>query len=378
MRFSLICFLFFLFLEVFAQSTSQDIEQKLLRIQGEVPLDFNSVFIEQGVPTELKYACISLSNCENIQALTRGREGFFKMSYRVAKSHGLHISNYVDERRDVPKAAKAFCKEISSIYSKTQDWRSAITIYSCGDEQWNKARILSKDTANDYWQISKFLPHEARSEYPKYVAAVYLGNFYSDYGITANSLALDLEQVPVLEYTTLYQISTRLGITLKLLQELNPIYKRNIVPSSEKAYLLTLPSSQASEFNNLGTEVYNYAKLPTYTSTEVKVIDNGTSSQPARTIQIRDTVYLNTGELIDEDDGTDHVVYFVRSGDILLKIADLFDCEVVQIMRWNNLDGDDIDINQKLMIKVPLERKSYYKKIDKMTNAQRAMILKND
>ena len=396
MRFSLVYLLIFFFVSAFSQNESQDIEQNLKSIQKEIPLDFNlevrqyvlditqsnnaheilrkfvtydetlsNIFAEQEVPVELRYACISLSECENNQSLKGGKEGYYKMNYRVAKSHGLHISNYVDERRDVEKSAEAFCKEMKQIYNETQDWKSALTIYSCGAEKWHKARITSNSTNSDFWEISKYLSHEYRAEYPKYVAAVYLANYYSEYGITPNSLAIELGQVQVMEYTTLYQLSSKLDIEYQLLQELNPTYKRNIIPSSEKIYELTLPSSKIATFNSLGKDVYDYARIPTYTSTEVKVVDSKSGSG-------------DEDNSLDEDDGSNEIFYSVRNGDILVSIADLFDCEVVQIQRWNNLKSQKLLINQQLMIKVLLERKTYYKKIDMMTNAERAVIRNQD
>jgi LysM repeat protein len=59
-------------------------------------------------------------------------------------------------------------------------------------------------------------------------------------------------------------------------------------------------------------------------------------------------------------------------------IADLYDCEVVQIIRWNNLGGDRIDLNQKLVIKVESAQKTYYQKIDRMNGEQRKAIQRKD
>ena len=78
-----------------------------------------------------------------------------------------------------------------------------------------------------------------------------------------------------------------------------------------------------------------------------------------------------TGETVD-------VIYAVRKGDKLFIIADLYDCEVVQIIRWNNLDGDRININQKLVIKVDSALKAYYQKIGSMNSEQRKAIQRKD
>jgi LysM repeat protein len=72
------------------------------------------------------------------------------------------------------------------------------------------------------------------------------------------------------------------------------------------------------------------------------------------------------------------VIYAVRKGDMLSIIADLYDCEVVQIIRWNNLGGDRIDLNQKLVIKVESAQKAYYQKIDRMNSEERKAIQRKD
>ena len=72
------------------------------------------------------------------------------------------------------------------------------------------------------------------------------------------------------------------------------------------------------------------------------------------------------------------MIYAVRKGDMLSIIADLYDCEVVQIIRWNNLGGDRIDLNQKLVIKVESAQKAYYQKIDRMNSEERKAIQRKD
>ncbi|GEM_PF-1467751 len=58
--------------------------------------------------------------------------------------------------------------------------------------------------------------------------------------------------------------------------------------------------------------------------------------------------------------------------------SDLYDCEVLEILKWNNLDGDNIDINQKLVIKVDSAKKVYYQKIDRMNKEERKAIQRKD
>ena len=163
----------------------------------------------------------------------------------------------------------------------------------------------------------------------------------------------------------MYQLSSKLDIAFELLKELNPIYKNNVIPSSEKKYELTLPLSKVELFNSLGREVYDYVETTTYTNTEVKIVEGVSSSD---TMSADDQ---NSG-------GVSRITYAVRGGDMLVTIADLFDCEVVQIKRWNNLRSNALLIDQQLIIEVPSDKLSYYSEIDNMTAQQRKAILRRD
>jgi membrane-bound lytic murein transglycosylase D len=76
--------------------------------------------------------------------------------------------------------------------------------------------------------------------------------------------------------------------------------------------------------------------------------------------------------------GIVNIVYTVRSGDVLIRIADLYDCNVSQIRRWNNIRGDHLRINQRLIIKKPSSQQAYYRRINKMTKAQKNNIIRKD
>lgn len=359
---------------IYSYSTITAQNQQILATYITYDKDLAQVFRDNNVPAVLRYASISLSNCDFITTHTHGREGFFYMTYSVAGKHGLVQTNYIDQRRDVLKSAEAFCKEISKIYGQTGDWKSAMSIYASSEVLWQKARVLSADSTNDYWLINKYMAKEYREVYPKLVAAVYLGTYYTAIGYKVAPLQIKTVQVPITQYTTLYQLASSLDIKYDLLRELNPVYKKQIIPHTDQPYYLTIPASRLAKFNNLGTEVYNYAKLPTYTRTDVKVVGDIVFSEspkamPAPVIVPEETP--ETGQMVD-------LLYAVRSGDMLLTIADLYDCDVVEIQRWNKLDGEKIDINQKLIIKVDAGKKAYYQKIDAMNKEERKAIQRKD
>ncbi len=334
-----------------------------------VDAELKKIFASYDVPEELRYMCISLSGCNNFLKDEDGKSGYFKMRYNVAKRRGLRISNYIDERRDILKSAHAFCQEISAIEKSNNDWKKSITQYSSGSLEWAKAASLAEDSTGNYWTIARQLPHSYKLEYPKYVAAAYIANYYQRHGMSLKVQPIDTASVQIVKLTTLYQLSSKLDADYELLKKLNPIYKKEIIPNSGKKYYVVLPKDKVQTFIDLSDEVYNYAKVDHYTNTEVKVVDS----------QQKDTeVVKEIPEPKPVENQWVTITYTVRSGDMLILIADYYDCWVSDVKRWNNLTRDRINVNQRLKIQVPAHKLEYYKKINGMTSAQKKRIAAKD
>jgi membrane-bound lytic murein transglycosylase D len=336
----------------------------------QVDSELQQIFRSYNLPVELRYVCISLSNCDNFVKDSEGKSGYFKMRYNVAKRRGLRITNYIDERRDILKSAAAFCEEISSIQRGNQDWKTTITQYSSGNLEWAKAVSISGDSTSNFWNVYKHLPYTYRMEYPRFVAATYIANYYHKHGLKPSVKHLDTGTVQVMKLTTLYQLSSKLDVDYELVKTLNPIYKKEIIPNSGKKYFVVIPKNKVKVFIEMGDEVYNYAKVDHYNNTEVKVID----SQQKDPVVIPKVV---DPKPVPEKKWTT-ISYTVRSGDVLIYIADYYDCRVSDLKRWNNLTRDRINVNQRLKVQVPTKRLDYYQKINRMTSAQKKKIAASD
>ncbi|MBL7837208.1 MAG: LysM peptidoglycan-binding domain-containing protein, partial [Bacteroidetes bacterium] len=79
---------------------------------------------------------------------------------------------------------------------------------------------------------------------------------------------------------------------------------------------------------------------------------------------------------IKKEPSTVTITYTVKQGDGLLLLADIFDCRVSDIKKWNGMRKDAIFKGQKLKIKVPKSKVAYYKKINTMTMAQKRKLAK--
>lgn len=311
-----------------------------------------AVFDEYNLPKELRFSCISLSNCQQSSKEDPTKAGWFQVSYQTAKKNGLFISNYVDERLDIIQSARVFCEEISKIYTIHNDWRKALTIYACGDALWQKARILSKDSLDDFNLINLKLEHPYFKIYPNFVAAVYVAELYK---YVKNELpAIDsTTDVPIDHYVTFKRISEQLTIDIDRLKKLNPIYKNEIIPTMNRLHFLKIPISKDSLFYERRDSFYTEQNADTVKQTNV--INQSRS----------------TNDLVT-------IIYTVRSGDVLSRIADLYDCSISEIRNWNHIRGDIIQINQRIVIKKPLSKKSYYQSINRMSQAQKNNVIQKD
>lgn len=398
---------------LFAQVKDADISSKLALVQNRVPLDYSaqckpfvqeyvsnyanrtgkmlerfngldaelkSIFTSYNVPIELRFAALSLSNCDNTFTNQNGSEGVFMLDYLTAQKHGLYISNYVDERRDPLKAAAAFCLEMNQLYTKTGDWRVAITQYVSGQLEWQKAISKVSDSFPDYNAIANNLPYQYRTVYPKYLAAVYIANYYKNHNISGNGLTLKKEEVPIGKYATLFHLADKLDIDHILLKELNPIYKKGIIPSSGRDYFLVIPSKKVNKFYELGDEIYDTPKVKDTVSTTVvtKIEEPVVKIIPQVTQETKIEPTPPKAVPQKEIAGDRTIIYQVRRGDAISIIADYYDCYVSDIKRWNGLRSTRINYGQRLKIVIPASKYDYYIRINKMSSAELNRIRNKD
>ena len=382
------CQLIFTIIVFYANAQIDSVQSRLKEIQSQVRLDFSpevaekiqdytlnsfqnthrildrfffydkklkQIFEQKGVPSELRYACISLSNCGQPIHDNLVKKGWYNLSYQNAKKQGLFLSNYIDERFDVLKSAQAFCDVILEIQRRYQDWREAYVVFCSRDALWQKAKIISGDSTNDFFLINSYLETTYKQSYGDYVAAVYMVDYFKRRDLIKTDY-LETTDVPIDQFVTFDRISKKLDIDLIQLRSLNPIYKKSIVPNIERLNYLKIPTSKVGLFYQLRDSLF----------TE-------TNSDSAR--------YYPLDKLKSKSStssGFVNIVYTVRSGDVLIRIADLYDCSVSQIRRWNNIRGDYLRINQRLIIKKPSNQQAYYRRINKMTKAQKNNIIRKD
>ena len=291
---------------------------------------FEDILGKHELPFELCYLPV-IESALNPQARSHmGAVGLWQFMPATGKKYGLEINSLIDERMDPIRSTEAACKFLKALYSIFKDWNLVIAAYNCGPGNVNKA-IHRAGGKRDFWSIYPFLPKETRGYVPAFIAATYTMTYYAEHKICPANIQFPLacDTVHTSKRMSLQQIAAILGQDVEILRNLNPQYRRDIIPGS-KDYTICLPSSAVNGFIEHEDTICNYKKEELC---------------PQR-IQVEPASYGRG--YYGPSNGR---VYRVRQGDTLGAIARRNRVSVAQIKRWNNLRSDKLSIGQRLIVR---------------------------
>lgn len=287
---------------------------------------FDEILDKYGLPEELKAMAI-IESMLNPKAVSRaGARGMWQFMYGTAKHYGLKINSFVDQREDPVASADAAARFLRDAYEIFGDWNLAIASYNCGAGNVNKA-IRRSGGKRGFWDIYPYLPRETRGYGPAFVGALYTMKYYKEHGIVPQAPALPpaVDTIQVNKMLHFKQVEALVGIPEGELRNLNPQYKHGIIPgSSKEVYTLVIPFNYVNAFIDAEDSLYTYKAEEYFNPVNIKKIQDG-------------------------GDG-ERIVYKVRSGDYLGRIASRYRVSVAQLKRWNNLKSNNIRVGQRLVI----------------------------
>ena len=286
---------------------------------------FEEIFNRYDLPEELKAMAVIESAMNPLAVSKVGAKGMWQFMYQTAKIYGLHIDSFVDERLDPVKAADAAARYLQDSYEIFGDWNLAIASYNCGAGNVNKA-IRRSGGKRSFWDIWPYLPRETRGYGPAFVGALYTMSYYKEHGIRPEAIAMPVhvDTFRINKMLHLRQVSELTGAPLEELKNLNPQYRHEIIPGNDREYILRLPYKYTNAFIEHEDSIYRHKADVYFNPVTIKKIKDG-------------------------GDG-ERIVYRVKSGDYLGKIASKYRVSVAQIKRWNNLKSNNIRIGQRLII----------------------------
>ncbi|MDR2928328.1 MAG: LysM peptidoglycan-binding domain-containing protein [Cytophagaceae bacterium] len=333
------------YIKLYTQKRRSQVENMLGLAEYYFPL-FEEVLDANNLPLELKYLPI-IESALNPKALSRaGASGIWQFMYYTGKRYGLEINSYIDERRDPVKATHAAADFISDLYNRYNDWHLAIAAYNCGPGNVDKA-IRRSGGKRDFWEIYYRLPRETRGYVPAFIAAAYVMSYAAEHKLYPQQTIFPSVSDTIMVSQPLHfeQIAATMHISVETLRELNPQYRRDIIPAKNQSYALRLSSEQSLLFASNEDSIYTHKRQQYFT-------DNRLIVNP-----------VNSDYPVVAPEGRAAVQYTVKSGDAVGLIADWFDVRTADLRYWNNLRGNMIRTGQKLTVYVPKNKESHYKTI---------------
>ena len=347
---------------------------------------FRSILRDNNVPEEFIYLSMLESELKTDARSYVGAMGQWQFMDYTAKSFGLKMDYWVDERRDPIKSTEAAARYLLYLYEEFNDWYLVMAAYNAGEGR--VGRSIRYERTRDYWKL-RTLPRATRNYVPYILAVAAISIEPEKHGFTNVSPLPTWGDFDTLTLNQSYELETiarACGVSYNRLRDLNPELRKLITPPYN--YVIRLPRGTrnvlAREINAMEAApthvVYNVRSGDTLSEIGIRysvtvqdivrtnklddksrifvgqkliIPQGGASYQPSGTTQSRPAASAATGK---PDLSASHrkIVYVVKPGDTLGEIAEIYDTRASRIRVWNGLVyGEHIYPNQKLNIWVP-------------------------
>ncbi|BAX80380.1 lytic transglycosylase domain-containing protein [Labilibaculum antarcticum] len=278
------------------------------------------------LPLELKYLSVIESALDPKARSRSGATGLWQFMFNASKMFDLRITSYIDERMDPEKSTEAACKYLQYLYRIFGDWQLALAAYNGGPGIVREA-IQRSGGKTDFWAISPYLPEQTRNYVPAFIAVNYLMNFSSEHNIVPSKNEYPyfrISPVNVNKPISFQHVADVLELPLEAVRELNPIYKRDLIPLCELPAKLILPIGMVGKFIDLEEQIY------------------GMKDEPKK--------YLDLQKDLSTKKGKYCIIHKVEAGEYFHKIAMKYGCTISNIKEWNEMDSPNLCIGQKLKV----------------------------
>jgi membrane-bound lytic murein transglycosylase D len=310
---------------------------------------FENICRELKIPTELAVLPLALSAMNTHAISISGNTGIWQLQYLIAIKYGLRIESFYDERLSPILSANAALHYIKDLYQTTANWYLAISAYSCGMPELNKAIKKCGNSSPD--SLYLYLPESAKHTYPMFLAMLQLTQQYQN----------NIKQYPQLiakpisakvEITTklhLEQISSVLQIDPIIISDYNPLFTDFVIDGRKQAVPLLLSPSKALLFEELQDSISHY-------------LDSIYFPKPPQNQQ----VITESGSMaFIPGAGYERIDYLIKPGDNIGAIAETYDIDVTDLRDWNGISGNTIYAGKVLYIYKPEADAQKYRSISK-------------
>jgi len=330
-----------------------------------------------GLPEELCWMPI-IESWFKTKAYSRARAlGLWQFISSTGYRFGLKRDRYIDERMDPIKSTRAALKYLNELHSHFGDWTTALASYNCGEYRVKKVIRSQRITYLDnFWDLYIMLPKETARFVPRFIATLLIINNPEKYGFNFPNPdpPLQYEIISVNKPVQLSSFSRSLGLKTEDLASLNPELRHKSTP--DHVYNLRVPvgfsENALTAMNSLprwippeASYILHYVRRGEVLSTIARRYRTSVSAiarlnglrrinliRPGQRLKIPvrgGSQYTSAPSLKLVKEG-EKLIYIVKRGDSLYRIANAFTTTVQKIKKDNNLKSNTLDVGQKIVI----------------------------
>jgi membrane-bound lytic murein transglycosylase D len=368
-------------LEYFKTRGREVFQHWLDRSARYIPL-MKEIFKEKNLPEDLVYVAMIESGFNPYAVSWAKAVGPWQFMPATGKNYGLKIDWWIDERKDPVKSTHAAAEHFKDLYNLFGSWPLALASYNAGAGKVQRAVLRTR--SEDFWDLkaSRYIRKETKNYIPKYMAATIIAKNPEAYGFTLSTIEpFKYDEVEINGMTDLRLIARCAGVTYEEIKEMNPELKRWITPPDITSYVIRLPKGTKQAF------LTNFAAIPADQKIRWErhqVVKGDTLAMLAKQYNttpeaIREINGLRKNRLTPgkhlivpvDINGTAHdmstlapqqagkrqqILYRVRRGETLWKIAKDHEVSVSDIKEWNKGMGRSVRAGQKIKLVVDVDQ----------------------
>ena len=364
------------------KTRGRDVFQRWLdRSARYIPM-MKEIIREKNLPEDLVYVAMIESGFNPYAVSWAKAVGPWQFMPATGKNYGLKIDWWIDERKDPVKSTHAAAEHFKDLYNLFGSWPLALASYNAGAGKVQRAVLRTR--SEDFWDLkaSRYIRKETKNYIPKYMAATIIAKNPEAYGFTLSTIEpFNYDEVEISGMTDLRLIARCAGCTYEEIKEMNPELKRWITPPDITSYVIRLPKGTKQTF------LTNFAAIPADQKIRWERHEVGKGDTLARLAKqynttpevIRDINGLRKNRLTPgkhlivpvDINGTAHdvttlapqqagkrqqILYRVKRGETLWKIAKDHEVTVSDIKEWNRGLGRSVRAGQKIKLVVDVDQ----------------------
>jgi membrane-bound lytic murein transglycosylase D len=353
-------------INLFAGRLKPSVQESLTRSAQYREL-IDRVLDEYKLPRALAYLPVIESAYLPTLTSRAGARGIWQFMTETAREYGLRVDWWVDERADPERSTRAAAAFIKDLYRQFDDWPLTLAAYNAGAGRVKRALNASGSTT--FWELSErsALPAETRGYVPTFFATILIAGDPVTYGFQlTDPMPADMKRIAVDGPVSLRYIARITNVDEVLLGQLNPSFRRGIVPPGMTA--INVPAAAAPELAARARTLKHEddaIAICTFTLREGDSIrrlanaigsdaDTLLSMNSYRSARAGETVYLpvrarELGALLAGEQ-----YYAVKQGDTIYSIAKRFDLTTDELRDLNQLRRNHkIRTGDKLRVSAP-------------------------